>query len=157
MAKRKRKGNTADGVVQELIVAFNMEMETVQNYLCNSINLDGVRAEEIKKSLATDIQEELNHATMLGKRIKVLGGMVPGSLDLKASQKSLQPIEDTTDVVAVIKGVIEAEDGVIDQYQKIIELTDGSDYVTQDLVIQLLGDEQEHRRQFTGFMREYTR
>ena len=29
-----------------------MELETVTNYLANSINLDGVRAEEIKKAQA---------------------------------------------------------------------------------------------------------
>jgi hypothetical protein len=31
-----------------------MELETVQNYLANSIDLDGVRAEEIKKALFRD-------------------------------------------------------------------------------------------------------
>ena len=155
--KKKKKVDITEKVIKELIVSYNMEVETVQNYLCNSINLDGVRAEEIKKSLATDIQEELGHATMLGKRVKVLGGMVPGSMELKPAQKSMQPGEDTTDVVSVIKGVIEAEEGAIAQYQKIIEMTDGVDYVTQDLIIQLKGDEEDHRRQFIGFLKEYTR
>ena len=49
------------------------------NYMANSINLDGVRAEEIKKSLAADIQAEVVHAQQLGNRIKQLGGLVPGS------------------------------------------------------------------------------
>ena len=43
-----------------------MEIETVLNYLANSINLDGVRAEEIKKSLAADITEKIMHAQQLG-------------------------------------------------------------------------------------------
>jgi bacterioferritin len=50
-----------------------------------------VRAEEIKKSLAADIPEELGHAQMLAKRIKVLGGRVPASLELERDQKFLQP------------------------------------------------------------------
>ena len=40
-------------------------------------------------------------------------------------------------------------------YNQLIKLCDGVDYVTQDLAIQLLGDEEEHRRQFRGFLAEY--
>ncbi|RYZ50044.1 MAG: rubrerythrin [Sphingobacteriales bacterium] len=144
-------------IIQELKTAYAMELETVQNYLANSVDLDGVRAEEIKKSLAADIQEELGHANVLAKRIKVLEGRVPGSLDLDRNQEMLQPPEDSTDVISVIRGVIAAEEGAISQYEKIIELTDGVDFVTQDMVITILADEQEHRRQFVGFLTEYER
>ncbi len=57
--------------------------------------------------------------------------------------------------VAAIKGVIEAENDAIDQYNKIIRLCDGDDYVTQDLCIRLLADEETHRREFRGFLKEY--
>mgnify|MGYP001432823588 CR=1 FL=1 len=144
-------------VIEELKTAYRMELETVMNYIANSINLDGVRAEEIKKSLAADITAELGHAQLLAKRIKTVGGQVPGSLAMKWDQKSLQPPADQTDVVAVIKGVIEAEEGAIEQYNKLIQLCDGKDYVTQDLCIPLLGDEEEHRREFLGFLKEYTK
>lgn len=144
-------------IIQQLKIAYAMELETVQNYLANSVDLDGVRAEEIKKSLAADIQEELGHANLLAKRIKVLEGRVPGSLDLERNQKSLQPPEDSTDVISVIRGVISAEESAIAQYEKIIQMTDGVDFVTQDMVIEILSDEQEHRRQFVGFLSEYER
>ena len=157
MAKPKKATQVREKLVRELITSYNMEVETVLNFLCNSINLDGVRAEEIKKSLTAEIQSELAHAALLGKRIKVLGGQVPGSMGLKAGQGSLQPLEDTTDVEAVIKGVIEAEEDAIAQYQKIIELSEQVDYVTQDMAIQLKGDEEDHRQQFVGFLKEYTR
>ena len=80
---------------------------------------------------------------------------MPGSLENKTSQKSLQPPKDTTDVVAVIKGVISAEEAAIAQYNRIIKLCDGVDYVTQDMVIQVLGGEEDHRREFIGFLKEY--
>lgn len=142
-------------IIKELQVAYWAEIETVMNYLSNSTNLDGVLAEEIKKSLAADIQEELGHAQLLAKRIKTLGGMVPGSKKFKATQDSLQPPADTTDVVSVIKGVIAAEESAIEQYNKLIKVCDGVDYVTQDLAITTLGDEEEHRREFLGFLAEY--
>jgi bacterioferritin len=144
-------------IISELTVAYRMEVETVTNYIANSVNLDGVRAEEIKKSLAADIGEELGHAQMLAKRIKTIGGKVPGSLSLKFDQRPLQPPDDSTDVVTVIKGVIEAEEAAIKQYGKLIKLCDGVDYVTQDLCIDLLGDEEGHRRDFVGFLKEYTK
>jgi len=142
-------------LVENLIKSYWMEIETVINYISNSINLDGVRAEEIKKSLALDVTEEIAHAQTLAKRIKELGGIVPGSMNLKAEQKFLQSKEDTTDVVSVIEGVIEAENGAIKQYNKIIKLCDGVDYVTQDLVISLLAMEESHRVEFMGFLKEY--
>ena len=87
--------------------------------------------------------------------MKELESGIPGSMALKMEQKMLQPPADQTDVVAVIKGVIEAEKGAIAQYRKIIELCDGEDYVTQDLCIQLMADEEKHLRLFKGFLKEY--
>jgi bacterioferritin len=142
-------------IIQELGVAYWMEIETVMNFISNSINLDGVRAEEIKASLQADVQAELLHAQTLAKRIKTLGGTVPGSASFVSRQSSLQPPKKNTDVVSVIKGVIQAEDSAIAQYNKLIKLCDGFDYVTQDICITALGDEEEHRREFMGFLSEY--
>lgn len=142
-------------VIEMLQTAYSMELETVMNYLANSINLDGVRAEEIKKSLAADITEELGHATQLGNRIKQIGGLVPGSLKVKLGNQT-QPTENTTDVIGVIKAVIAAEEAACAQYRKIIKATEGEDYVTQDLCIQLLAAEEEHLILFKGFLKEYT-
>ena len=142
-------------IIDELIKSYFMELATVVNYLANSVNLDGVRAEEIKKSLNADVTEELTHATQLANRIKTIDGVIPGSTKFVPVQASLQPPADTTDVVAVIKGVIDAEEAAITQYEKIIRLCDGFDFVTQDLCITLLADEQQHRREFVGFLKEY--
>ena len=149
-AKRKE-------IIDLLTRAYWMELETVQNYIANSINLDGVRAEEIKKSLLADITTEVAHAQQFGRRIKELYGNVPGSLAFRADQRYLQPPADTTDVAAVIRGVIEAEQGAIDHYNKVIKACEGVDYVTQDIVTEILTDEEGHLRQFEGFLKEYER
>jgi bacterioferritin len=142
-------------IIKELEIAYGMELETVQNYIAASVNLDGVRSDVIKKALAADIAEELGHAQALANRIKTIGGRVPGSFALDRRQKSLQPLDDTTDVVGVIRGVIDAEEGAIAQYNKIIKICDGIDYVTQDMAITLLSGEEDHRREFIGFLTEY--
>jgi bacterioferritin len=144
-------------IIRELTKAYWDEIETVMNYLANSVNLDGVRAEEIKKSLAKDVMEELGHAQLLAKRIKELLNTVPGSKEFKPSQNSLQPPRETTDVVQVIKGVIDAVNVAVEQYNKIINICDGSDYVTQDMAIKILSDEETHRTVFVGYLKEYSR
>ena len=142
-------------LIEMLTKAYWMEIETVMSYISNSINPDGVRAQEIIESLQQDIEEELGHAREFGARIKELYGVVPGSLDFRAEQSYLQPPDEQTDIVHVIKGVIEAESGAIDHYNKVIEFCEGRDPVTQDMVIAILRDEEGHRRLFEGFLREY--
>jgi len=142
-------------LIEMLTKAYWMEIETVMSYIANSINPDGVRAQEIIESLQGDIQEELGHAQQFAQRIKDLYGVVPGSLDFQAEQSYLQPPEHQTDVVHVIKGVIEAETGAIEHYNEIIEFTEGLDPVTNDMVVAILHDEEGHRRLFEGYLREY--
>src|SRR5919107_3105328 len=127
-----------EAIVELLKTAYFMELETVMNYVTNSINPDGVRAQEVKENIEEDIQEELAHAQQFAQRIKELYGVVPGSMDFKASQNTLQPAEDQIDVVHVIKGVIDAEDGAIQHYTRIIQETEEVDPVTNDMVIAVL-------------------
>jgi bacterioferritin len=142
-------------IIGMLEKAYWMEIETVMSYLANAVNPDGVRAQEIKESLEQDITEELGHAKQFAERIKELYGVVPGSEAFSAEQSYLQPPEQQTDVVHVVRGVIEAETGAIEHYTKIVEATDQVDPVTNDMVIEILHDEQGHRRLFEGFLREY--
>jgi bacterioferritin len=142
-------------ILELLRKAYWMEIETVMSYIANSVNPDGVRAQEIIESLQEDIQEELGHAQQYAARIKELYGVVPGSMDFTAEQTDLQPPDKQTDIVHVIKGVIEAETGAIEHYNLIIEKTEGVDPVTNDMVISILRDEEGHRRLFEGYLREY--
>jgi bacterioferritin len=142
-------------IIELLTKAYWMEIETVINYVANSTNPDGVRAQEIIESLAQDVEEELGHARKFATRIKELYGVVPGSLGFSPEQHSLQPPDRQTDIVHVIKGVIEAERSAIGFYNELIEAADQVDWVTQDMVVEILRDEQAHLRLFEGFLREY--
>ena len=149
------KAGQREEIIALLTKAYWMELETVINYVTNSVNPDGVRAQEIIESLREDVQEELGHAQQFANRIKELYGVVPSSVDFTPEQTYLAPPEHQTDIVHVIKGVIEAETGAIEHYNRIIEVTDGVDPVTQDMVIAILRDEEGHRRLFEGFLREF--
>lgn len=156
--KDSEEKDLQEQIVKELKRAYEMELETVINYLANSVHLDGILAQEIKESLKDDISEELGHAQKLADRLKILDADVPGSLALTFDQKSIQPPADSTDVMSVIRGVIEAEESAIAQYEKLIELADDADdYVTEDLCVQLLAEEQHHKREFEGFLKSRER
>lgn len=148
----------SEEVTRLLRKAYTDEMETVMNYLTNAIVLDGVRAQEIKESLDTDIQEELSHAQMLGDRLKQLDERPPASGEFEASQHSLQPPEDSTDVLSVIDGVLEAEEDAIATYRALVRASEeDDDPVTEDLAVTILADEEAHRTEFRGFRKEYAR
>lgn len=147
----------AQTTVELLTRAYWMEIETVANYLAASTNLDGVRATEVGRALAGEIGEELGHARLLARRLKQLDASVPGSFAFSPDQESLQPTDDPTDVASVIRGVLEAEEAAVAHYRELIEETDGFDWVTQDLAVSILAEEEAHRRLFQGFLREYER
>lgn len=143
-------------IIRELQISYAMELETVENFLANSIHLDEAPAERIKHALAGNVGIELRHARRLATRIKVLGGRVPGSLELSRNQQTVQPPVDPADAVSVTRGVIFAQETAIVQYQKILKLCDGFDFVTQDLIVTLVSDEREQRQRFLGFLAEHT-
>src|SRR5258705_13316292 len=103
------KSAERDELLELLKKAYWMEIETVMSYIANSVNPDGVRAQEIIESLRADVQEELGHAQQYANRIKELYGVVPGSLDFKPEQTYLQPPDQQTNILHIIRGVIAAE------------------------------------------------
>ena len=147
---------TSDQVTDLLREAYNDEIETVMNYLANSVVLKGVSAEEIKERLEADVQEELGHAQMIGQRLDELDERPPASFEFDARQADLQPPENPTDVMAVVDGVVEAENDAIETYRALIDAAEeANDPVTEDLAVTLLADEESHRAEFKGFRQEF--
>ncbi len=143
-----------EAIVGLLCEAYVKEVETSINYMRCGMDLEGMVAEIVKDNLVGEVTEEMGHARLLGERIKVLGGRVPGSYDIKFEQESLQMRGGVLDVKGVIMGVIEAEEGAVSKYQELIDACDGVDVVTQDLCVRLKGDEEGHLRKYRGYLLE---
>jgi ferritin-like protein len=139
-------------IISELKRSYAAELETLQNHLVNSIELDGSKSAGIQQWLEASVALRLTNARRLAKRISVIGGRVPGSLELPRNQNFLQPPVDQADADAVIRGVLRASEIAIAQYERIIAVTEATDYVTQDLVIDLLSEEREQRRRFSALL-----
>jgi bacterioferritin len=141
-------------IVVELQISYATEIETIENYLANATDLEGARAEAIKEFFDDQVQTALGHARRLAKRIKALGGSVPRSSELSTVPKDLPPPIDTTDVDSALIDAIKSEDAAIAQYERIIRLCDGHDFVTLDLVIELLVDQRERRQRLAALLAE---
>lgn len=147
---------TNERVVELLQQAYADELETVQNYISNGVSLHGVRAEQIGESLLADVQEEVTHAQMIAERLNTLGEVPIGSMEMTPSQKSLQPPAERNDVEAVIQGVLDAERDAVSVYRELIVAAgDADDYVTEDMAIALLEDEENHFAEFRDYAEEY--
>ena len=139
-------------IISELERSYAAELETLQNHLANSVDFEARESQIIRQSLEESVSLRLDHARRLAKRINVLGGRVPGSLELPRNQSYLQTGLDKADAATVLHGVVRASEASIAQYERIIALTEGSDYVTQDLLIDLLSDEREQHRLFSALL-----
>jgi len=145
-------------VISLLQKAYLDELETVANYTAHSINLDTFDGRDVAEDLQADIEEELEHSQIVGKRIKVLGGTVPTSLDndFVFSQEGLNGIEETTDVEGVVDGVIEAEKTAVSTYKEIVEVArDVEDYGTERVAKKLLEDEEKHLEEFISLKKSF--
>jgi bacterioferritin len=147
--------NGKEELVRELLAQYNSEIETAMNYLAISENLKGIRASIINEALAADVDVEMGHAKTIAKRLKVLGVPVPCSLHFKAEQAFFRH-DKHSDIIAVIKGVIEAEAGAVARYKKIITIADSlEDWATVDEMSPIMNDEENHRREFLDFLKEF--
>ncbi len=146
----------SEDVIRLLKKAYNDEIETVINYTANAVLLETIRGEEVAESLDADVEEELGHARELAYRLRYYDERPPASKDIEANQDSLQPPSDSADVLSVIEGVIEAEQGAIETYEALVRAAqEEEDFVTEDLAVQLLADEQAHLAEFLSYRREY--
>jgi len=139
-------------IVAQLEICYATEIEIIQNYLANAIDLEGSRAEPIKALFDDEVQTALAHARCLAKRIKALEGRIPGSVELPRVHKGLLPPADPTNLDSALLRAIKSEDVAIAQYERVIQLCDGHDFVTLDLVIELLVDERERRRRLVALL-----
>ncbi|WP_181685647.1 ferritin-like domain-containing protein [Halorhabdus salina] len=146
----------SDDVVDLLRKAYLDEIETAMNYLANGTYLATVRGEMVAESLKEDVDEELHHAEELGYRLRYYGEVPPASADFEVNQDSLQPPAESSDVLTVIDGVIEAEEDAIETYEALIEAAEeANDPVTEDLATELLADEQAHRAEFLSYRQDF--
>lgn len=105
----------------------------------------GLLREAAAAEFTEHANEELDHAEKLVNRIIQLGGtpiLTPEDWYKKTNCGYDAP--ENTDVIAIIKQNIKAEQCAIRVYQKLIEFVKDKDIITYNIVLEILEDEVEH-------------
>lgn len=153
----EKAGVNVDQLVELLVKNASAELTTYYYYTILRANLIGLEGEGLKEIAETARIEDRNHFEALMPRIYELGGKLPSSMvdfhDISACPPASLP-DDPTDVMAVLKVLVEAERCAVRGYTYICNLTAGKDHRTYDLALAILNEEIEHESWFSEFLGE---
>lgn len=148
--------NPAISILDALQVALAEEFMAWYQYTIAAPYLFGAERNGVLELFQENAKDEFeDHASWLMDRIKQLGGTPhriwhPSSLNNIATHKYLH-IEDLS-TVEMLKLMIESEIGAIDTYVAIEKLTKDVDPVTNDKIISILADEQQHKADLEKYL-----
>lgn len=153
----EKSGVNVDQLVELLVKNAAAELTTYYYYTILRFNLIGLEGEGVKEIAETARIEDRNHFEALVPRIYELGGKLPDEMkvfhDMSACPPASLP-EDPTDVMAILKVLVEAERCAVRGYTHICNLTAGKDHRTYDLAQAILNEEIEHESWFSEFLGE---
>ncbi len=153
----EKAGINVDQLVELLVKNAAAELTTYYYYTILRCNLIGLGGEGIKEIAETARIEDRNHFEALVPRIYELGGKLPEDMrtfhDISACSPAKLP-KNPTDVMAVLKVLVEAERCAVRGYTHICNLTASKDHRTYDLSQAILNEEIEHESWFSEFLGE---
>ncbi len=150
-------GVDVDHLVDLLVKNAAAELTTFYYYTILRVNLIGLEGETVKEIAETARIEDRNHFEALVPRIYELGGKLPADMVEFHNISGCPPASlpaDPTDVTAMIKVLLQAEQCAVRQYTNICNLTAGKDHRTYDLALSILHEEIEHESWFSEFLGE---
>jgi bacterioferritin len=125
-------------VLAALNQALKYELTAVHQYLKHGHALDDWGFVKRGKAELEEAQEEQGHVDLLAKRILLLGG--------QPDLQSVGQLYVGTNLREVIENDLKLELEAIAHYRKAIRIAETkNDYVTRDLLISILGEEEEHQ------------
>lgn len=129
------KGNAQ--VLKRLNLALKGELTAINQYFLHARMLDDWGVTKLGKHEYKESIEEMNHADVLIKRILLLEGL--------PNLQELGKLYIGENVEEVLKGDLKLEqEGIANYRAGIKDCEEANDYVTRDLFIQILKDEEGH-------------
>ncbi len=129
------KGNAK--VIKRLNLALKGELTAINQYFLHSRMFDDWGVTKLGKHEYKESIEEMHHADVLIKRILLIGGL--------PNLQELGKLYIGENVEEALKGDLKLElDGIKNYREGIKECEEANDYVTRDLFIKILADEEGH-------------
>lgn len=147
-----------DKLIQMLNEALSEEWLAYYQYWIGARLMEGPMRSDIEKELLLHADQELNHATLVVDRIIQLGGtpVLNPSEWIKLSRCAY---EEPTDpyILAILEQNLNGERCAIDRYQEIAEFTNGKDFTTHQMAINILNEELEHEQDIEDWITDINR
>lgn len=139
-------------LIETLNQALSEEWLAYYQYWIGARVIEGPLRPEIEKEFIEHANEELGHAEKVAKRIIQLGGtpvLNPSQWLAMADCQYLAPTDPS--VGQVLAQNLSSERCAIQRYQDIAAFTEGKDYTTFKMVVEILEEELEHENEIVGF------
>ena len=145
--------------VQKLIEMLNgalcEEWLAYYQYWIGARGIEGPMRSEIEAELLEHADEELSHAVKLVTRIVQLGGTPVLSPD-QWTRMARCRYEAPTDpyVETILEQNLRSERCAIERYRDIADYTDGIDYTTAKMAVEILEDELDHEQDILSYQQD---
>jgi bacterioferritin len=134
----------SEQLIAGLNQALSEELTALIQYLWHHIQVKGIESAAVSEIFKGTSMTEMDHAYKLAERIDLLGGQ---------PTMSMVPPKTGGDVRTMIQDDLAAEHGAIKTYKRLIEMADKEDDdVTEQMLIGILKDEEEHANQWEGVL-----
>ncbi len=144
-------------LLKKLTTAFADEWMAAYQYWLGSKLVRGPLRADVAAELMIHYQEEMAHAMLLADRIIQLGG------DLRMFPQDWQKIGgchydaiSNKQVLSVLQENLKGEQCAIEFYNGILKLVEGKDFITYNIVLQILADELEHEQDIIQLLEDVT-
>ena len=140
-------------LLDELNAALSEEWLAYYQYWTAAKLVVGIQRPMLIKEFMAHAAEELDHASMICDRLIALGG-VP-VMTPQEWFKHARCVYDTPtafDAEYFIKTILVAEECAMRRYQEIAEMTEGKDYLTNQLAKTILAKEADHEQDMQDFL-----
>ena len=140
-------------VLDQLNAALSEEWLPYYQYWTAAKMVVGSQRVDLQREFMEHAQEELEHASMICDRIIQLGG-VP-VLTPKEWFKHARCVYDTPtafDSEYFLKTILIAEECAMRRYQEIADLTEGKDYITNEIAKKILAEEADHEQDMQDYL-----
>jgi bacterioferritin len=136
-------GTSVVGLIDSLNKALASEWEAYYLYWIAAKVCKGILAKRAIHEFKDHAKQEYDHANDVANRIIELGGTPLTSLYQVVTNTTIATVADA-DIAVLLQQVLQSERDAIRIYQALSADTNGTDFVTNDLVVDILGDECSH-------------
>lgn len=158
----KKSVNIANLDVKKLIdmlnAALSEEWLAYYQYWIGARVMEGPMRSEVEPELLVHATEELGHAVLVVDRIIQLGG-TPVLTPEDWTKLAKCEYEAPTDyyIEAILNQNLDGERCAIERYQEIAAFTEGKDYSTYQMAVNILNDELEHEEDIESWITDIER